>query len=152
MDFLKLSMHIRLQRQTIGGETDLLLAGSFSEQVLADARQFSVIKKVIAVQSQTYAHTLAENFSLLIKEMADQYDYILMAATTMGKNILPRVAALLDVSMISDVIEIVSPDTFVRPMYAGNVLATVQTHEKTQVVDDSCDWFYAADPGKKSSG
>jgi electron transfer flavoprotein alpha subunit len=87
----------------------------------------SGVGKVLVADAPHYANLLAENVAPLVVGLAGQYSHLLVAATTNGKNIMPRVAALLDVAQLSDIIEVVSEDTFVRPIYAGNVLATVQT-------------------------
>ncbi len=132
--FKAVNQHVLSAANQLNGKVDLLLAGNLSEELIQQARQFSLLHQVMIVQSENYTHYLAENFSALIADVAKSYDFVLMAATANGKNCLPRVAALLNVSMLSDVVAILSPDTFVRPMYAGNVLATVKTNEKIKLL------------------
>jgi electron transfer flavoprotein alpha subunit len=108
--------------------------GSQCQSAANEAARLPQVKQVFVADHSEYAHQLAENISVLIAEIARQYDYVIASATTFGKNILPRVAALLDVGMIGDVIKVVSPDTFVRPIYAGNALATVRTTDSIKVL------------------
>src|SRR6185295_18266162 len=104
------------------------------------------IQNILVADAKDYEHQLAENIAPLIAALSKPYDYVLMAANTMGKNILPRVAALLEVSMVSDVIQILSPDTFVRPIYAGNALATVQLSERIKLLTIRTTAFSASLP------
>ena len=104
----------------------VLVVGDNCASVVTSAQQLFNIKLVLVADHPTYAHALAENFAELIKTLAPDYTYIMAPATTFGKNILPRAAALLNVEQISDVTQILSANTFVRPIYAGNALATVQ--------------------------
>jgi electron transfer flavoprotein alpha subunit len=120
--------------QQLGDEIHLLVAGQDCSEVVAAAAAITAVKKVLHVDNPAYAHFLAENSASLIVEMATSYEYILAPATTNGKNIMPRVAALLDVAMISDIISIESSDTFKRPIYAGNAIATVQSSDKIKVM------------------
>ena len=110
----------------LSSEIDFLIVGHHCDGVMTQAQQYPC-QKILVADAPDYQHQLAENVALLIKELSGNYNYIVMGATTFGKNILPRVAALLNVGMVSDVIKIISPDTFVRPIYAGNALATVQS-------------------------
>jgi len=132
--FAVVNQHTLTAAAQLGNDIDLLLPNRSDESVIQTAKSFSVIKKVLCVTSESYDHALPENLAPLIADLSKTYDYILMAATTSGKNILPRVAALLDVSMTNDVVEIISPDTFVRPIYAGNALQTVKTQEKIKLL------------------
>ncbi len=116
------------------GDVDILVIGDQCEKVANEAALLPLQQKVILADHAQYQHQLAENTAALIAEIGKHYDYILAASTTMGKNVLPRVAALLDVAMLSDVIQVVTPDTFVRPIYAGNVLATVQSADKIKLL------------------
>jgi electron transfer flavoprotein alpha subunit len=113
--------------QAIGGDIDLLVAGHSCAAVAEAAAKVVGIRKVLVADAAPYAHHLAENLCALVAELGAKYDNILVPATTTGKNFLPRVAALLDLQPISDVVEVVSPDTFKRPIYAGNAIATVQS-------------------------
>lgn len=113
--------------QALGGEIDVLVAGQGCAAVAEAAAKIVGVRKVLVADAEPYAHQLAENISGLVAELGADYDNILVPATTTGKNFLPRVAALLDVQPISDVVAVVSPDTFQRPIYAGNAIATVQS-------------------------
>ncbi len=126
---------------SMSSDVDLLV---FNPQVSTEAAKISGIKHVLVVDEKNYAHQLAENVAPLVSELAKQYTHVLAPATTFGKNILPRAAALTDMAMISDVIKIISPDTFLRPIYAGNALATVQSHEAIQFLTVRSTGFAAA--------
>jgi electron transfer flavoprotein alpha subunit len=102
------------------------------------------VAKVLSVDSALYAHHLPENLADLVVALAGSYSHILAPATSVGKNVAPRVAALLDVAQISEIIAVVSPDTFVRPIYAGNALATVQSKDATKVITVRATGFEAA--------
>ncbi|RTE67317.1 electron transfer flavoprotein subunit alpha/FixB family protein [Amphritea opalescens] len=118
----------------IGGEVHLLVAG-YGCQVVADsASKITGVGKVLLADSAVYEHQLAENMSQLIVDLAKDYSHLVAPATTMGKNIMPRVAALLDVAQISDVIRVDSDDTFARPIYAGNAIATVKSLDRIKVM------------------
>lgn len=118
----------------IGGEIHLLVAGSDCGVAAKEAAEVSGVAKVLVADNTVYAHQLAENVAALATEIAADYDVVLAPATGNGKNILPRVAALLDVQMISEIISVESPDTFKRPIYAGNVIATVQSGDSKKVI------------------
>ena len=118
----------------LGGDIDVLVAGSDCAAVGEAAAQVPGVGKVLVADNPAYAHALAENISLLIAEVAAAYDNVVAAATTSGKNVMPRVAALLDVAQLSDIVAVESPDTFKRPIYAGNVIATVQTADAKKVI------------------
>lgn len=120
--------------QAIGQDITILVAGSGSAAVAEAAAAVAGVSKVLHADNAAYAHQLPENVAALVAELGANYSHILAAATTTGKNLLPRVAALLGVSQISDAIEVKSPDTFVRPIYAGNALATVQSSDAVKVV------------------
>ncbi len=126
------------------GDIDVLLVGDVSEMLVTAARQLPHIHRVYCASAAVYAAQLPENTAPLIATLAKSYDYVLMAATTTAKNILPRVAALLDISMLADVVQIVSADTFVRPIYAGNALATIKSHEKIKLLTIRATGFAAA--------
>ena len=118
----------------MGGEIDILIAGANCGAVAAAAAAIPGIGKVLVADNAVYEHQLAENVSLLIAEVAAGYDNILAPATANCKNFLPRVAALLDVAQISDITAVESADTFQRPIYAGNVIATVQSSDAKKVI------------------
>jgi electron transfer flavoprotein alpha subunit len=118
----------------LGGDVAVLVAGSGCHAAAEKASKIAGVGKVLLADAEHYAHPLAENMALLIVRLAPDYSHVLAPATTFGKNFMPRVAALLDVAMISDVIAIESEDTFVRPIYAGNALATVQAADTVKVM------------------
>ena len=118
----------------LGGDVTVLVAGHGCGAVAEAAAQVAGVKKVLVADAPHYANQLAENVAALVVGLAGGYSHILAPATAAGKNTLPRVAALLDVAQLSDVIKVESPDTFVRPIYAGNVLATVQSSDKVKVM------------------
>ena len=118
----------------LGSDIAVLVAGHGCGAVAEAAAQVAGVKKVLIVDAPHYAHQLAENMAALVVSVAGGYSHILAPSTAGGKNTLPRVAALLDVAQISDVIKIESADTFVRPIYAGNVLATVQSKDPIKVM------------------
>jgi electron transfer flavoprotein alpha subunit len=118
----------------LGDDVHVLVAGHGCGAVAQAAAQVAAVKKVLIADAPHYANQLAENMAALIIEIASGYSHILAPATAAGKNTLPRVAALLDVAQVSEVIKIESADTFVRPIYAGNVLATVQSKDAVKVL------------------
>ena len=120
--------------QQIGGDIDLLVAGENCQAVADAAAAIAGVRKVIVADNAAYAHQLAENVSKLMAEIADGYSHILAPGTTTGKNIAPRVAALLGVNQLSDIITVESPDTFKRPIYAGNAIATVKSADAVKVM------------------
>ncbi|MDA9681624.1 FAD-binding protein [Luminiphilus sp.] len=120
--------------QAMGGEIDIVVAGAACDAAAAAAAQLPGVNKVVCADNAAYEHQLAENVSLLIAELGEGYDNILAASTPNGKNIMPRVAALLDVGQISDIITVEDADTFKRPIYAGNVIATVQSSDPKKVI------------------
>ena len=120
--------------QALGGEIDIVVAGAACDAAAAAAAQLPGVNKVVCADNAAYEHQLAENVSLLIAELGEGYDNILAASTPNGKNIMPRVAALLDVGQISDIITVEGADTFKRPIYAGNVIATVQSSDPKKVI------------------
>lgn len=120
--------------KAIGSDIDILIAGFNCQVVAQAASKLEHINKILVADGESYQHQLAENTSLLITELASDYEHILTAASTTGKNVMPRVAALLDVAQISDIIAVESNDTFVRPFYAGNAIATVQSLDNKKVI------------------
>ena len=119
---------------TLGGDVDILVAGAGCSAAADAAAQVPGVSKVICADNGAYEHQLAENVSLLVAEVGAEYDNILAPSTANGKNIMPRVAALLDVGQISDILAVESADTFKRPIYAGNVIATVQSSDPKKVI------------------
>ncbi|WP_207884454.1 electron transfer flavoprotein subunit alpha/FixB family protein [Pseudomonas sp. 30_B] len=120
--------------QKIGGDVVVLVAGQNVGSVAEAAAKIAGVSKVLVADNAAYAHQLPENVAPLIAELGKGYSHVLAAATTNGKNFLPRVAALLDVDQISEIIEVVSADTFKRPIYAGNAIATVQSSAAVKVI------------------
>ncbi|QJP09384.1 electron transfer flavoprotein subunit alpha/FixB family protein [Pseudomonas multiresinivorans] len=120
--------------QKIGGDIAVLVAGQNVGGVAEAAAKIAGVSKVLVADNAAYAHQLPENVAPLIAELGKGYSHVLAPATTNGKNFLPRVAALLDVDQISEIIEVVSADTFKRPIYAGNAIATVQSSAAVKVI------------------
>ncbi|PCI78842.1 MAG: electron transfer flavoprotein subunit alpha [SAR86 cluster bacterium] len=120
--------------QAIGSDIHVLVAGSGCQGAVTAAAEISGVAKVISADAEAYAHQLPENVAPLLVELAKDYSHILSAATTTGKNLMPRAAALLDVAQISDIVEVKSEDTFVRPVYAGNAMATVQSSDSVKMI------------------
>ena len=118
----------------IGGEIHLLVAGAACAGAAAAAAKVAGVAKVLKADAPHLGHDLPENLAPLIAKLAPGYGHVVAAATTLGKNVMPRAAALLDAQQISDVIAIESADTFVRPIYAGNALATVMSADKVKVL------------------
>jgi electron transfer flavoprotein alpha subunit len=118
----------------IGGDIHVLVAGSQCSAAAEMASHISGVAKVLVADAAHYAHPIAENLAALIVPLANDYTHLLAPATSFGKNVMPRVAALLDVAQISDIVGVESPDTFVRPIYAGNALATVQSADQQKVI------------------
>ncbi|WP_333608208.1 electron transfer flavoprotein subunit alpha/FixB family protein [Arsukibacterium sp.] len=131
----------------IGGDIHLLVAGSDCAAAANAAALISGVSKVLVADNAAYGHQLAENVAALVAELGKNYSHILAAATTSGKNMLPRVAALLDVAQLSDIIAVESADTFVRPIYAGNAIATVQSADVIKVITVRGSAFAAAAEG-----
>jgi len=121
-------------KEIAGGDVDILVAGKDCRAVAEAAAQIPGVDRVRLADDAVYEHGLAENVAPLLVELAAGYTHLLAPATTAGKNLMPRVAALLDVMQISDISAVVSPDTFVRPIYAGNALATVQSKDPVKVI------------------
>ncbi|MCM2320306.1 MAG: FAD-binding protein, partial [Pseudomonas sp.] len=120
--------------QQIGGDIHVLVAGQGCGAVAAAAAQVAGVTKVLLADHAAYAHQLPENLAPLIVELGRSYSHVLAAATTNGKNVLPRVAALLDVDQISEIVRVIDADTFQRPIYAGNAIATVQSSAAVKVL------------------
>jgi electron transfer flavoprotein alpha subunit len=120
--------------QAIGDDVHVLIAGSLCQGAVTAAAEIAGVTKVISADSEAYAHQLPENVAPLLVELAKNYSHILSAATTTGKNLMPRAAGLLDVAQISDIVEVKSENTFVRPIYAGNAMATVQSSDSVKMI------------------
>lgn len=135
----------------LGAPVTVLVAGHNARAAADAAATFAGVAKVVLVDDALYANQLAEPMAALIVSMASSYSAIVSASTTSGKNIMPRVAALLDVMQISDVIRVVSADTFERPIYAGNALQTVQSADKIKVLTIRTASFAAANTGGSAS-
>ncbi len=135
----------------LGQDIHLLVAGADCQAAASEAATIAGVSKVLHADAAPYAHQLAENVAALVAELGAEYSHILAAATTTGKNMLPRVAALLDVAQISDVIAIESADTFVRPIYAGNAIATVQSTDAIKVLTVRSSAFAAAETGNSAA-
>ncbi len=118
----------------IGSDVHVLVAGAGCQAVADQAAAVQGVAKVLLADNVAYAHQLAENISPLVVELGRDYSHILAPATTNGKNVLPRVAAVLDVAQISDIIRVDSADTFARPIYAGNAIATVKSLDAVKVI------------------
>ncbi|MBB2681916.1 UNVERIFIED_ORG: electron transfer flavoprotein alpha subunit [Rhizobium esperanzae] len=118
----------------IGADVHILVAGKAARAAADQAAKLSGVSKVLLAESDALANNLAEPLADLIVSLAGSYDTIVSAATSVGKTVLPRVAALLDVAQISEIIEVVSPDTFKRPIYAGNAIQTVQASDAKKVI------------------
>ncbi|MEO7725785.1 MAG: FAD-binding protein [Burkholderiales bacterium] len=128
----------------LGGDVSVLVAGSGCAEAAAAASKIAGVVKVLVADAPHYAAPLAENLAALVVSIAKNYTHVLAPATGFGKNFMPRAAALLDVAQISDISAIVSPDTFVRPTYAGNVMTTVQSKDPIKVITVRITGFDAA--------
>jgi len=118
----------------IGGDVDVLVAGENCSAVAEAAARLPGVNKVLHADHAAYGHFLAENLAALVAEVGKGYGHVMTAHTTIGRNFLPRVAALLDVAQISDIQSVEAPDTFKRPIYAGNAIATVKSSDAIKVV------------------
>ena len=128
----------------IGADISVLVAGGGCAEAAAAAAKIAGVTRVLVADAPQYADPLAENVAALVLSIAKNYTHILAPATGFGKNFMPRVAALLDVAQVSDISSVVSPDTFVRPTYAGNVLTTVQSKDPIKVITVRITGFDAA--------
>ncbi|MEL7615626.1 FAD-binding protein, partial [Vreelandella titanicae] len=126
--------HVVAAAQAIGGDIDVLVAGEGVQAAAEAAAKLDGVSKVRVADNAVYAHQLAEPMGALLVELADGYTHVLASASTTGKNVLPRLAALKDVSQLSDVIAVDSADTFKRPIYAGNAIATVKSDDVLKVI------------------
>jgi len=137
--------------QAIGGDVDVLVAGQNAKAVAEAASKIAGVRKVLLAESAELGQGLAEAFEALIVPLAANYDAVLTPATAQGKNLSPRIAAKLDVSQISDIVGVVDANTFVRPIYAGNALETVQSSEAKKVITVRPTAFKAAAEGGSAS-
>ncbi|MBI2318581.1 MAG: electron transfer flavoprotein subunit alpha/FixB family protein [Betaproteobacteria bacterium] len=128
------TLHALGAAQKLGGDIDVLVAGAGCAAAAQAAAAVPGVKKVLIADAPHHAGQLAETLASLVVGLAPGYSHILAAATSSGKNVMPRIAALLDSAQISEIVAVVSPDTFVRPIYAGNALATVQSKDKIKVI------------------
>ena len=131
----------------IGGDVHILIAGAGAKAAAEQAAKLAGVAKVLVADDASLANNLAEPLAALIVSLAGNYDTIVAAATSVGKNVMPRVAALLDVSQVSEIIEVVSSDTFKRPIYAGNAIQTVQATDAKKVITVRPTAFAAAAEG-----
>jgi electron transfer flavoprotein alpha subunit len=135
----------------LGGDVDVLVAGEGAKAVADAAAKIAGVKKVLLADNAAYKNKIAEPMAALIVKLAANYDAIVSPATTSGKNFMPRVAALLDVMQISEITKVESPDTFQRPIYAGNAIQTVQSSDKKKVITVRTASFQAAGEGGSAS-
>ncbi len=118
----------------VGNEIEVLVLGSNIENISKEISNYQHVNKVLFLDDKNFEHAIAENIEPVIVSLADKYSHIFAPATTFGKNVMPRVAVKLDVSQISDIVNVENDDTFVRPIYAGNALATVKSNDSKKVI------------------
>jgi len=135
----------------LGADVDVLIAGKDCKGAADAAAKLDGVKKVLVADASVYEHQLAEPLAALIVSLAPKYDAIIAPATTTGKNVMPRVAALLDVMQISDITKVVASDTFERPIYAGNAIQTVKSSDAKKVITVRTSTFQAAGAGGSAS-
>jgi len=128
------SLNVITAASKIDSDVNVLVAGSKCENVCKEIAAIPLVKKVLQAESVNYENYLAENLTPLVVKVAEKYTHLLVSANTFGKNFMPRVAALLNISQVSDIIKIESPDTFIRPIYAGNAFATVKSNDKRKCI------------------
>lgn len=128
------TLNVLAAATAIGGDIDVLVAGEGCGAAAEAAAKAAGVAKVLVADNAAYGHHLAENLSLLVADLGKGYSHIVTSAGTTGKDFMPRVAALLDVAQVSDIIKVESADTFVRPIYAGNAIATVQSSDAIKVI------------------
>ena len=133
----------------IDSDLHVLVAGNSCTDVAKAVSEIPLVKKVLHVDAPHYENFLPENFAPLIVKISENYSHIICSANTFGKNLMPRVAALLDTSQVSDIIKVISPDTFIRPIYAGNAFATVKSNDSKKCVTIRPTSF---DPAPNSGG
>ncbi len=135
----------------IGDDIHVLVAGSSCQAAASAAAEIVGVAKVIIADAPEYTHQLPENLAPLIVELAKNYTHLVSAATTNGKNLMPRAAALLDVAQISDIVEVKDANTFVRPVYAGNAMATVQSSDSVKVITVRTTAYAEAEKGANAA-
>ena len=133
--------------KALGGDVHILVAGKDCQAVAEAAAKLDGVAKVLIADAPVYEHGLAEPLAALVVALAPAYDAIVAAATTGGKNVMPRVAALLDVMQISEIIKVIAPDTFERPIYAGNAIQTVKSSDAKKVITVRTSTFQATGEG-----
>ncbi|GGW21145.1 electron transfer flavoprotein subunit alpha/FixB family protein [Vreelandella hamiltonii] len=143
--------HVVAAAQAIGGDIDVLVAGEGVQAAVEAAATLDGVSKVRVADNAVYAHQLAEPMGALLVALADDYTHVLTSASTTGKNVLPRLAALKDVSQLSEVIGVESADTFLRPIYAGNAIATVKSDDPLKVITVRTTAFDAVGSGGSAS-
>ncbi len=137
--------------KAIGGDIHVLVAGKDCQAVADSAAKLDGVAKVLLADAAPYEHNLAEGLAALIVSLAGPYDALMAPATTNGKNVMPRVAALLDVMQVSDITKVIAPDTFERPVYAGNAIQTVKSTDAKKVITVRTSTFQAAGEGGSAS-
>jgi electron transfer flavoprotein alpha subunit len=137
--------------KTLGADVHVLVAGNGARAVAEAAAKLEGVKKVLLADGATYEHMLAEPVAALVVALAPGYDAIVAAATTTGKNFMPRVAALLDVMQISDIVKVIAPDTFERLIYAGNAVQTVRSKDPKKVITVRTSTFQATPAGSSTA-
>ena len=137
--------------KALGADVHILVAGHNCKAVAEAAAKLDGVAKVLLADASAYEHQLAEPTAALIVAVAGPYETLMAPATTTGKNVMPRVAALLDVMQISDIVKVLAPDTFERPIYAGNALQTVRSHDKKRVITVRTASFQATGEGGSAS-
>ncbi len=139
------TLHAVTAAGKIGGDLHLLIAGQGCKAAAEAAAKIKGVAKVIHVEDAAYANGLAENMAKLLQSLAANYSHLMATATAFGKNVMPRAAALLDVAQVSEIVAVEGPETFVRPIYAGNALATVQATDKIKILTVRATGFDAAE-------
>jgi electron transfer flavoprotein alpha subunit len=143
--------HVVTAADAIGGEIHLLVAGAGCRAAAEAAGKLAGVAKVLLAEAPALEHAGAEDMAAVVLGLAKNYSHVLAPATTFGKNFLPRVAALLDVAQISDISAVLAPDTFQRPIYAGNAIATVQSRDAIKIITVRGTAFAQAKPGDREA-
>ena len=141
------TLHTVTAAAAIGGDIDVLVAGSGCGAVGEAAAQIAGVARVLVADDAALEHHLAENMAPLVAGLASNYSHVLAPSTTFAKNFMPRAAALIDAQQISDITEVISPDTFVRPVYAGNAMATVRSSDPVKLITVRTTAFKVAELG-----